>query len=219
MFLSLLLAAVMTAAPVGGLDYTSRHHVTVTGRWSAGPCPGTVGPVRCLFRGDTLAGPVFLDTSPKHDIRLLRGARTPAEIRQAFREIARRLFAEFRADRQQFCPGYAADRSRVVVRTVAGRSGVRWSETLRAPDGSVDEKYVHYAMVRRGFEYLLWIEAVARDACYRRSSATGCRPGSGPPARCSTSPSPGRSYPPLLPERTGVAPCAPAADRGLGSQA
>ena len=167
LFVSLLLAVAMTAAPVGGgLDYTSRHRVTVTGGWSAGPCPGTVGPVRCVFRGDTLAGPVFLDTSPKHDVRLLRGARTQTEIRQAFREIARRLFREFRADRQQFCPGYAADRGRVVVRSVAGRSGVRWSETLRAPDGSVDEKYVHYAMVRHGFEYLLWVEAVAPDACY-----------------------------------------------------
>ena len=165
--LSLLLAVVMTAAPVGGgLDYTSRHHVSVSGRWSAGPCPGAVGPVRCLFRGDTVAGPVFLDTSPKHNVRLLRGARTQAEIRAAFREIARRLFAEFRADRLQFCPGYAAERSRVVVRTVAGRSGVRWSETLRAPDGSVDEKYVHYAMVRTGYEHLLWLEAVAKDACY-----------------------------------------------------
>jgi hypothetical protein len=153
-------------APAGGLSFTTHRAAPVAQGWTAGPCPGAVGPVRCMFRAGDPAGPVFLDMLPQSQVRLLRGVRTPGDLQQAVRAIARQVFREFRADRAQFCPGYDAERGPVVGRMVAGRQGVRWSETLRAPDGTVDEQLVHYLTLRRGMEYLLWAEAVAGDACY-----------------------------------------------------
>ena len=164
--LAFLLAFVGAPSGGGGLDYTSRNRAPVTQGWAAGPCPGAIGPVRCLTGDDAAGGPVFLDTWPVGQIRQLRDARTVGEVQRGFRRIARELFVEFRDDRARFCPGYHAVRMPVVGRKVGGRIGVRWGEVLLAPDGTVDEQYLHYGLVRGGVEYLLWAEAVAADACY-----------------------------------------------------